>query len=285
VESALAQDCSDIEIIIFDNASTDGTKQFCQNVKALDSRVRYFRHVSDKGATVNFLSALEQARGEYFMWLADDDWLDASYVKRCIKLHETYPGTALASGGAVFHFSDGTERKGIVVEAKGGYGSLRILKYLSLVRDNSGFYGLIRKTALDKVALRNVLGGDWILVLCLAYLGTIRVDQSVLLHRSPNGASDNMEKLMQSLGISKIAQNFPYLVISKEITREISSNNEIFGSISFMQRYTLVISAVVVLLVSQGLFWRIASSKALRFIFGAKRVAFIRDIVRRIFKV
>ena len=285
VESALAQDFPDIEVIIFDNASTDETEMLCAAIEAQDFRVRYFRHVSNQGATVNFHSALKQARGEYFMWLADDDWLDPSYVSRCVELHETYPATALASGGAVFHFSGGIERRGIVVEAQSDYGSLRVLKYLALVRDNSGFYGLVRKSALDQIILRNVLGGDWLFVLCLAYLGKIRVDQTVLLHRSPNGASDSIVKLMRSYGLPRIATHFPYSVIAREIIREISKNQMIFGSMGFARRCVLAGSAVAVLLVFQGLFWRIASSIALRDILGAGRVASLRDYVRRIFKI
>ena len=54
IESLIAQDHADLEIVICDNASTDGTSEYCRRVATLDSRVTYHRFDENLGAAVNF---------------------------------------------------------------------------------------------------------------------------------------------------------------------------------------------------------------------------------------
>ena len=42
LDSLLAQSFKDFEIVISDNASTDGTAELCQAYRNKDARVRYF---------------------------------------------------------------------------------------------------------------------------------------------------------------------------------------------------------------------------------------------------
>ncbi len=80
--SALAQDYEDLEVVVCDNASTDGTKEYMEAMT--DPRLRYVRHAENIGANANFNSCLENARGEYFLLLHDDDLLDPTFVSRCV---------------------------------------------------------------------------------------------------------------------------------------------------------------------------------------------------------
>lgn len=82
IESALNQDFQNIELLISDNASTDETEAICLDAARRDNRVKYLRQQTNQGATANFREVLRQSGGEFFMWLADDDWLDQSYVGR-----------------------------------------------------------------------------------------------------------------------------------------------------------------------------------------------------------
>src|SRR5665647_1226326 len=75
IASARAQDYPSVEILIVDNASEDATQEICQALAAEDPRIRYMRQPRNVGPTRNFETGLENARGHYFMWLADDDWI------------------------------------------------------------------------------------------------------------------------------------------------------------------------------------------------------------------
>ena len=80
--SALQQDYPNLEIIVSDNASTDGTQELIKS-KA-DPRIRYFRHEESIGGTNNFNFCVEQANGDYFLLLHDDDQIDPNFVSSCV---------------------------------------------------------------------------------------------------------------------------------------------------------------------------------------------------------
>ena len=84
IDSALAQDYPQLEIVVSNNASADGTEEACLARVAADSRLRYVQQDRNIGATRNFEEVLRLASGDYFMWLGDDDWIDPNYVRLCL---------------------------------------------------------------------------------------------------------------------------------------------------------------------------------------------------------
>jgi glycosyltransferase involved in cell wall biosynthesis len=80
--SALSQTYQHIEIIVSDNCSTDNTQAFVRSFS--DPRLRYFRHDKNIGANNNFNHCLEQAKGDYFLLLQDDDMIDNDFVEVCM---------------------------------------------------------------------------------------------------------------------------------------------------------------------------------------------------------
>src|SRR6266508_180906 len=73
LDSLLSMDYPNFELIISDNASTDGTAEICQDYAARDRRIRFYRNAKNEGAFGNFARVLALARGNYFMWAAHDD--------------------------------------------------------------------------------------------------------------------------------------------------------------------------------------------------------------------
>ncbi len=83
VESGLAQTYPNLEIVVSDNASTDQTEELINNFA--DSRIRYFKHEQNIGLKNNFNFCVEQARGDYFVLLCDDDSIDPDLIQVCIE--------------------------------------------------------------------------------------------------------------------------------------------------------------------------------------------------------
>lgn len=73
VNSVLAQDYSNMEILICDDASSDGTKEFSENLCLQDSRIKYIRNETNKGACVTRNLGINNATGYFITGLDDDD--------------------------------------------------------------------------------------------------------------------------------------------------------------------------------------------------------------------
>jgi glycosyltransferase involved in cell wall biosynthesis len=103
-----SQTWTNLEILVSDNGSTDGTREVLARHAAEDSRVEVARIDPPTGAGDNFDSVLRRARGEYFMWAShDDDW-DLDYVERLVALLESDPEAVMAAAVTDLVDEDGT---------------------------------------------------------------------------------------------------------------------------------------------------------------------------------
>ena len=73
LEALLGQSYEDFELIIADNASTDGTGDICRRYEKQDSRIRCVRQPRNIGCAPNHNFVVWQARGELFKWASHDD--------------------------------------------------------------------------------------------------------------------------------------------------------------------------------------------------------------------
>lgn len=106
IQSALNQSYQNIEIIISDNCSTDNTEEVVKGFN--DSRIRYFKHKKNIEANNNFNFCLQEAKGEYFQLLQDDDLIDKDFVETCIEeLNHNSSDTGIIRTGTRIIDSDG----------------------------------------------------------------------------------------------------------------------------------------------------------------------------------
>lgn len=84
IRSALDQTFTDLEVVVVDNASNDGTWDICQEFATLDSRVRICRNEKNIGPVRNWLRCIEEARGEYGKFLFSDDLILANFLSETV---------------------------------------------------------------------------------------------------------------------------------------------------------------------------------------------------------
>jgi glycosyltransferase involved in cell wall biosynthesis len=85
IRSIYEQTFEDFEVVISDNASTDGTQVLCREAVRHDSRIRYFRGDTNRGLAWNWNRAFELATGRYLLWFSHDDLMAPDYIRRCVE--------------------------------------------------------------------------------------------------------------------------------------------------------------------------------------------------------
>jgi glycosyltransferase involved in cell wall biosynthesis len=85
LDSLLAQEYKNFELIISDNASQDATQEICLEYAARDSRIHYHRSETNLGAIKNFNRVFALSKGEYFMWAGGHDRWAPEFIRRCME--------------------------------------------------------------------------------------------------------------------------------------------------------------------------------------------------------
>ena len=107
IESILNQSFTDFELLIGDDASPDRTVDIIRGYD--DSRIKFYPHHYNYGATFNHRFLLEQAQGEYVALINSDDlWLPGKLEKQ-VRYLDSHPETVMCTGWAKFIDENGVE--------------------------------------------------------------------------------------------------------------------------------------------------------------------------------
>lgn len=88
VESVLNQDYRNIELIVVDDNSIDGTHDYLAKVAKEDIRFRYFINRQNSGACVSRNKAIFSANGKFITGLDDDDYFLPNRISSFLKTWE-----------------------------------------------------------------------------------------------------------------------------------------------------------------------------------------------------
>jgi glycosyltransferase involved in cell wall biosynthesis len=100
-----AQTYHNLEIIVSDNMSDDGSHAIAARFAANDSRVKVHRQPHPVTAVDNFKFVFDQSKGDYFMWAACDDRRSSRYVEKTLESLRARHDASIAFGD-VAEFSD-----------------------------------------------------------------------------------------------------------------------------------------------------------------------------------
>lgn len=284
INSALAQDYTNVEVLVSDNASTDGTEALCLEFSAQHGNFRYLRQAQNRGMTENFLQVLSQASGEYFMWLSDDDWLDENYVSACMRELISNPRIAQACGMPFIH-QDGQDidESAEVFAVLQDDGNARVLSYYRNVTRNAILYGVARRETLRRANMLNLLGGDFVHSAAVAFHGGLKSVQATRFHRSLGGTSRTTAQVVRVFGLHPWHAWLPNLSMCLSSTLDILKNDATYGQLSTPRRMVLA-TRVFMLLVWKRIIAGHAKThivKILVALIGHQRYRKLRESARR----
>ncbi len=183
LDSLLAQDWPNIEIVAIDDVSTDSTPELLASYAAKDSRIRFSRNERNLGYRKNFEAAITRCQGR---WIApcdqDDIWLPTKLSALA---------SELSSGEAVMAFCDSelVDERG---QSLGQRMSDRLLGFSTsdpvpywFANNTSGHAMLFERSLLDKaLPFPGNLFHDWWLAYIAASVGRIAyVNQCLVQYR------------------------------------------------------------------------------------------------------
>jgi glycosyltransferase involved in cell wall biosynthesis len=108
LDSLLGQSYEDFELIISDNASTDGTADICRRYEKQDSRIRHVRLPRNIGLAPNHNFLVQEASGELFKWASHDDLYARDLLEQCIAGLDEDPRVVLAHSWTAMIDGSGT---------------------------------------------------------------------------------------------------------------------------------------------------------------------------------
>ncbi len=203
VESLLQQSYPAFELIISDNASTDGTFSVLERLAERDGRIRLLSQTRNVGAHANFGYVLQQARGDYFMWAAADDRWAPTFADQNVQFLKRNPD--FVSSVSRVAFEGDIDLVARLMSNPGTYSledsaEQNLRRYLLRPGANSRFYGVHRTVALRRAWISEPFwAGDWAIVLALLAQGKCHEVPEVLLWRSAKGASSNAYRAIRAL--------------------------------------------------------------------------------------
>jgi glycosyltransferase involved in cell wall biosynthesis len=180
IESILSQDFTDLELVVCDNASDDGTIEMLDDYARADRRIRLSANQVNIGSHENMKRVLEASRGMFFRWISADDWLEPRCLSTCVRALESRPDAIGVTTWFTIHTPDGSSR---YEEYRGEYPTSpdparRFQRMLWFFHAGDAkydpIYGIYRRKCLMRShSLRPSERTDWLLSAELALLGPI----------------------------------------------------------------------------------------------------------------
>lgn len=235
--SALKQTYSNLELIVIDDGSTDGTLDRIQDIT--DPRLRVLKR-SHQGQAAAMNAGIAQARGEYIALLdGDDAWLPAK-LERHLAFHADHPDVDMTYSGS---------RE---MDAEGNVGGLlptanRRVTFRELLIENpihNGSVAVVRKEALEEAgAFDDDLAAChdldmWLRLVQLREGNIFGISEPLTLYRRrPNQVSSSTRRMEEGWNqcIAKVALVAPDDVRATEAARQVNLRRY-FAYVSYQTR-------------------------------------------------
>jgi glycine/D-amino acid oxidase-like deaminating enzyme len=178
LDALAVQTWPNLEILVADDASPDGTVGICERYAARDGRFRVLRRARNLGWTGNVNALLREARGDYLFFAFHDDLPAPDYIERCVAALEANPRAVIAYSDLSLVNRDGS-REERVYDALDGVTS-RLERGRIVARRQGAWWvpnrGVFRSAAAEAIGgLRRNLAGefsaDWPWLLHMSLLG------------------------------------------------------------------------------------------------------------------
>ena len=108
IESVLTQSHADLELILVDDVSTDGTAEILHEYERKDDRVRVIHQSTNGGAQLARNAGVAASHGRYVVTLDHDDFFDSRTLELAVHTFRSHPGLECVCLREIRVLPDGT---------------------------------------------------------------------------------------------------------------------------------------------------------------------------------
>jgi len=213
IDSVLTQTFSDFELIISDNGSTDSTSKICREYEKKDKRIQYIKQEKNNGWFFNFKFVLDLASCKYFVWLADDDYWESTFLEENVNVLDS-KSDVVGSIGIVNYLTESNDNKTSIQKFKDKFrdknSNFKSYRHVATVSgsyfEKARFYLRFNQASFIYAVFRTEklrrrwnpkLMTAWDLTLLLNILkeGDFNVIEKILMHRPFSGVRSSTSRL------------------------------------------------------------------------------------------
>ncbi len=104
VESIRAQTFEDFEVVLVDDASTDDTGEYMDELAAENPRFRVFHFSENRGLTAALIRGCREARGEFIARIDSDDWMVPDRLARQVEFLRAHEDVGILGSALTVHY-------------------------------------------------------------------------------------------------------------------------------------------------------------------------------------
>ncbi len=226
--SITQQDYPNLEILISDNHSTDGTAAICKEFAQKDARISYHQQDKNIGVGPNFIHSFETSTGKYFMWASGHDKWAPDCISTCVQSLEKDDSATLAFGTPVWIGEDGN-----ILHKFSGWCDTRNLsptaRFIMVFWGSMNpALGIFKRKDIPDLRRYNYAGADLTLLGVLALKGTFIHATDTCLYRRQNRVVQNHNDRMNryrgkemKIAVSYFSRLLPLAKLPFELLRAV----------------------------------------------------------------
>jgi hypothetical protein len=199
----------------------------------------------------NYLACLDKAKGRFFLWLADDDFISSDYVEKGVSFLLSHKEYVLVGGVCVPHPpSSLIDFKSVTGDFNSQNPATRCLDYYKAVLPsvNGLFYGISELEILKSLNYPKCVGNDLLWTCQLVLLGKVKVLDDAFWHFSAGGASQNLSGIAKVMRLSRLAICFPALNFATSTASYIIFSKFFSSKIPFPSRLIIAMRLSIMIL-------------------------------------
>lgn len=241
--SALDQTYAEIEVLLCDGRLSQETIEFSARMAELDPRVRICRERQVLGFVDTCLLGWRAARGDYFLWLDGESWLDPRYVEMGVSFfennltHVLVFGTTMGPGEAGNRISRAPTSVAYEDPAR------RIELLLTNMAGGEAWHGLHRRSALEAIPLHNGLGFYYGWLFSVAWRGKVAAQPEMTLYRDRLLDDCDASEEVVRLGVGNFQATDRWLSIAALLFCNIAFFDSAMEPLPFLERVRLAAGA------------------------------------------